>query len=56
MDERWDEIKNQIKKINGGEPIEYKKDLMKIRFDLDDDLPFGKILSISVTVITGSVF
>ena len=29
---------------------------MKIRFDLDDDLPFGKILSISVTVITGSVF
>ena len=29
---------------------------MKIRFDSDDDLPQGKILSIPVMVITGSVF
>ena len=29
---------------------------MKIRFEPDDDLPLGKILSIPVTVITGSVF
>ena len=25
----WNETKNQIKTINGGEPIEYKKDFMK---------------------------
>ena len=29
---------------------------MKIRFESDDDLPLGKILSIPVVVITGSVF
>ena len=29
---------------------------MKIRFEPDDGLPLGKILSIPVTVITGSVF
>ena len=29
---------------------------MKIRFEPDDDLPLGKILSIPITVITGSVF
>ena len=30
----WDGIKNQIKTIDGGEPIEHKKDFMKIRFEL----------------------
>ena len=29
---------------------------MKIRFEPDDDLPLGKLLSIPVTVIIGSVF
>ena len=49
-------IKNQIKTTNDGEcnsikPIEYKKDFIKIRFESDDNLPLGKILS-----IPGSVF
>ena len=35
----WDEIKNQIKTINGGKPTKYKKDFMKIRFESNDDLP-----------------
>ena len=52
----WSEIKNQIKTINGGKPIEYKKDFMKSKFESDDHLPSGKILSIPVMVITGSVF
>ena len=52
----WNEIKNHIKTINGGKPIEYKKDFMKIRFESDDDLYFGKILSILLMVITGSAF
>ena len=42
----WDEIKNQIDTINGGKPIKYKKDFMKIRFDSNDNLPLRKILSI----------
>ena len=37
----WDEIKNQIETISGGESIKYKKDFMKIRFDSDDDLHLG---------------
>ena len=38
----------QIETINGGEPIEYEKDFMKIRFESDDNLHLGKILSIPV--------
>ena len=44
--ELWDEIKYQIKVIRGNKPIEYGKDFMKIKFESDDDLPLGKILSI----------
>ena len=41
--------------MNGGEPIEYKKNLMKMRFE--SYLPLGKILNISEMVIHfGSVF
>ena len=29
----WNEIQIQIKTIDGGEPIEYKKDFVKIRFE-----------------------
>ena len=55
--ELWDEIKYQIKMIGGNKPIEYGKDFMKIRFESDDDLPLGKILSIPVCIIiVGSVF
>ena len=54
--ELWDEIKNKIETINGGEPIKYKKDPMKIRFGLND-LPLGKILSISsMIMVTRPVF
>ena len=43
--------------IRGNEPIEYGKDFMKIKFESDDDLPLGKILSVSVCIITvGSSF
>ena len=37
--------------INGGEPIKCKKDFVKIRFESDDDLPLGQILSIPVIII-----
>ena len=47
----WNEIKNQIETINGGKRIEYKKDFMKIRFESDDDLSLGKVLSIHNLII-----
>ena len=55
--ELWNEIKYQIKMIRGNKPIEYGKDFMKISFESDDNLPFSKILSIPMCIITvGSVF
>ena len=35
-----DEIKYVIETINGDKKGEYEKDLMNIRFELDDNLPF----------------
>ena len=53
----WNEIKNQIKAINGDESIKYNKDLMKIRFDSNHDLHLGKILSIPIlSIVVKSVF
>ena len=50
-------MKLKIKAIRGNKPIEYGKDFMKIRFESDDELPLGEILSILVCIITvGSVF
>ena len=58
--ELWKEIKNQIKTISGDkfnfiEPIKYKKDFMKFKFESANDLPLGKVLNIPVMVLTGSV-
>ena len=54
---RWNEIKIQIETINGGKPIKYEEYFMKIRFESDNDLPFGKILNIpSLVIIARSVF
>ena len=50
----WDEIKNQIKTINCGEPIEYKKDFKKIRLE-SNDLPLHKLLNISMIIVVASV-
>ena len=50
-------LKNQIGTISGGKPIKYGRDFMKIRFESDDDLPLGKILSIPMCILAvGSVF
>ena len=55
--ELWNEIDNQIKTINGGEPIEYKKYFMKIEFESDNDLRLGKISSTpNMIIFTGCVF
>ena len=49
--ELWDEIKDQIKRINSDNPIKYGKDFMKARFESNDDLRLGKILNIPVCII-----
>ena len=55
--ELWDEIKYLIKTVNFVEAGEYEKDFMKIRFDLDDNLPLNRILKLNnLTIVVISVF
>ena len=55
--EVWSEIKDQIKKINGGQLSEYGKDCMKIKFNSADDLPSNTVLKFCVlTIIIRKVF
>ena len=42
----WEETNRQIELINDDEPIENRKDFMKIRFESDDDLPLGETFNI----------
>ena len=41
----WDEIKNEIKAINGGEENHSAKNYMRIKFSSDHDLPLNKPLN-----------
>ena len=47
----WEETKKQIEVINDDEPIKYRKDFMKIRFQSDGNLPLGKTFSIYNMII-----
>ena len=42
----WEETKRQIEVIYDDEPIKYRKDFKKIRFESDNDLPLSKTLNI----------
>ena len=50
----WEETKRQIEVINDDEPIEYRKDFMKIRFESDDDLPLDKTFNIVGMIIVAA--
>ena len=53
----WDEIKNEIKAINGGKENNYGKDYIKIKFNSEDDLPLNKPLKFYLmNIIIRSVF
>ena len=39
--ELWNGIKNDIETISGGKVGEYGKELMKIKFSSEDNLPFS---------------
>ena len=43
--------KNGKALISGDKVMKYEKDFMKIKFESNDDLPLGKILNISVSII-----
>ena len=47
----WEETERQIKVINDDEPIKYRKDSMKIRFESGDDLPLRKAFNILDMII-----
>ena len=53
----WSEIKDCIEKINDDKSGEYGKDYMKVKFNLDDNLPLNKQLKfLSITIIVRSYF
>ena len=55
--EVWNEIKNQIRKINNDSVVEYDQDNMKIKFDSDDNLPLNKVLKFhTLTIFLKGVF
>ena len=47
----FNRIRNKIKTINGNQ-CDYENDYMKIKFDLDDDLPLTKPLKFHNMLIT----
>ena len=54
--ELWDGIKNLIEKVND-KVGEYGEDFMKIKFNLNDNLPLNKTLRLhNLTITVGSVF
>ena len=58
--ELWNEIIEQIELINENENdnvVKYSKDIIKVRFEANDDLELGKITNIHVCVfVISSVF
>ena len=54
MQKIWEETERQIEVVNNHEPIEYRKNFMKIRFESDDDLPLGKTFNILDMIIVAA--
>ena len=53
----WDEIKHLIETINDVEKSEYEIDFMKIKYNIDDNLPLNKMPKLHMLkVIVRSVF
>ena len=50
-EEIWEDIKEEIETINGGEKIEYEKDFKNIRFESNDDLPVNKPINLRLLAI-----
>ena len=48
----FNEIRDELKTINGGKENDYEKDYMKIEFNSDDNLPLNKPLKFNLMTIT----
>ena len=48
---RWNEIKYLIKTINSGEAGDDEKDFMKIKFELDNNLPLDKTIKLHMLTV-----
>ena len=48
--ELFDEINEQIELISS-DKVKYSKDVVKIKFETNDELPLNKIINISVCII-----
>ena len=48
---RWNEIKYLIKTINSGEAGDYEKGFMKIKFELDNNLPLDKTIKLHMLTV-----
>ena len=55
-EEVWEGVKKEIETINGGERIEYGKDLKKKKFNSDDSLRLNRLLKFHNTTIIRCVF
>ena len=56
-EEVWESIKKYIETINGGERVEYGKDLKRIRSESNDNLPVNKPMKLRLlTIIIRYVF
>ena len=49
--EIWDGIKNEFETINGGKKVEYGKDFLKIKFNIDNNLLLNKPLKLHLLAI-----
>ena len=56
-EEVFSRIKSEIKTINGGKELFYRKNYARIGINTDDDLPLNKPLKFpTLTIIVGCVF
>ena len=53
----WEGVKKELETNNGGKKIECGKELKKIRFESNDDLPMNKFIKLRLlTIIIRCVF
>ena len=50
-EKRWNDIRKGIKEVNDGKDVEYDKNLKRIKFECDDDLPLDKLLKLHGLVL-----
>ena len=47
----WNDIRKGIKEVNDGKDVEYDRNLKRIKFECDDDLPLDKLLKLHRLVL-----